>query len=134
MNKQELIEKIADKHYCSTETAEMILASIDAEGWLRNPDQVPGRTITRSKYRDTLDRAVKVSGYGDDWERGFGTGLAVSGTKVVPDPEPTNAEKLEAALRTHFGPGAFTVECSSLSRFLDGVGVKAPEAGGDDEH
>lgn len=56
-----------------------------------HPDQVPGRTLTRTEYRDTLDHAVKISGHGDDWERGFCTGLTVGGTRVVPDPEPTNA-------------------------------------------
>lgn len=61
----------------------------------RYPDQVPGRTITQSEYRDTLKHAVKTSGYSDDWERGFCTGLTVGGTKVVPDPEPTNAEQLD---------------------------------------
>lgn len=54
----------------------------------KHGDQVPGPTITQSEYRDTLNHAVKVSGYGDDWERGFCTGLTVGGTKVVPDPEP----------------------------------------------
>lgn len=99
--------------------------------WLDdNPDQVPGRTITRSEYRDTLDHAVLVSGYGDDWERGFNTGLAVGGTKVVPDPEPTNAERLEQLQRSwvaeHPVPGGM-----SLIEYLDEAGVKAP--GGDDE-
>lgn len=51
-------------------------------------DQVPGQTITRSEYSDILNDAVKTSGYGDDWERGFCSGLSVAGMKVTPDPEP----------------------------------------------
>lgn len=105
-------------------------------GWIRRPDeaeaamrdQVPGRTITQSEYRDTLNHAVKVSGYGDDWERGFCTGLTVGGARVAPDPEPTNAEKLEALLReTEAAPMSVT----NRARWMDAQGVKAP--GGDDE-
>lgn len=98
-----------------------------ADGWAPVPAQ---RTITRSEYRDTLNGAVKVSGYGDDWERGFNTGLAVSGTKVVPDPEPTNAEKLKAVLDAIGDSTAGYRE--HLASKLDEAGVKAP--GGDDDH
>lgn len=95
--------------------------------WLdEHPDQVPGRTITRSEYRDTLNGAVKVSGYGDDWERGFNTGLIVSGMKVVPDPEPSNAELIQKAVDEWEESG----DRCSLADWLDARGVKA---GGDDE-
>lgn len=93
----------------------------------RNPDQVPGRTITRTEYRDTLNHAVKTSGYGDDWERGFCTGLTVGGTKVVPDPEPTNAESISKLL-TEFAE--LNASCGGeqgdhdLAEFLDARGVQ----------
>lgn len=85
---EQLLERLAPYSAQTALTANRILKSLDRL-IEEHPDQVPGRTITRSGYRDTLNGAVKVSGYGDDWERGFNTGLAVSGTKVIPGPEPT---------------------------------------------
>lgn len=96
--------------------------------WLDDhADRVPGRTITRTEYRDTLDHAVKVSGYGDDWERGFCTGLTVGGTKVAPDPEPTNLESISKLL-TEFAE--LNASCGGeqgdhdLAEFLDARGVQ----------
>lgn len=91
--------------------------------WLDDhPGQVPGRTITRTGYNDILKDAVKTSGYDDDdWERGFCTGLTVGGVKIVPDPEPTNAEKLESFVEAwNSGQRGFT----DLGSFLDFHGVK----------
>lgn len=127
----DLTEEIwrADEGRTSLGSVNMVLDYLD-----RRPDQVPGRTITRSEYRDTLNGAVKVSGYFDDWERGFHTGLAVSGTKLVPDPEPTNAEKLAEAITNAahgVGIGSTTANVKDIAEHLDAQGVKAPEADDD---
>lgn len=100
----------------------------------RNPDRAPGRTITRSEYRDTLKHAVKTSGYSDDWERGFCTGLSVSGVKVIPDPEPTNAELIEKAIFESMSSASIvtSVDVKILADRLDARGVKA--SGFDDDH
>lgn len=82
---------IASKYNMNPGTIRVALGLLDHFA-TEHPDQVPGLTITQSEYRDTLNHAVKTSGYGDDWERGFCTGLNFGGTKVIPDPEPTNAE------------------------------------------
>lgn len=106
---------------CERTTVEAVL------GWLdRNPDRVPGLTITQSEYRDTLNHAVKTSGYGDDWERGFCTGLTVGGTKVIPDPEPTNAEKLAIYLGLHDLDAITQDGVAEFAQQLDADGVKAP--------
>lgn len=57
--------------------------------WLdEHPDQVPGRTITESDFHETAD-AHRNGGLG--WED-----LAIRfGITVIPDPEPTNAERLD---------------------------------------
>lgn len=99
MNKKyiDLAPQIASMHDQPLGTMRVVLGLLD-EFASEHPDQIPGRTITRSERQDILNGAVLVSGYGDDWERGFNTGLVVSGTKVVPDPEPTDAEKMKEDL------------------------------------
>lgn len=123
MNKQELIEKIADKWI----NAEPIVNMIDEMGWLRNPDQVPGRTITESDYSDI-----------SEWARNYRTrgheGRAVLsnlGITVVPDPPSTNAERLGRLYREWISDKSIE---DSFGVYLDRHGVRAPEAGGDDEH
>lgn len=97
-----------------------------ADGWAPVPAQ---RTITRSEYRDTLNGAVKVSGYGDDWERGFNTGLAVSGTKVIPDPEPTDVEKITRLILEN----STDMDPKFIAEMLVENGVRPVKAGGDDD-
>lgn len=126
MNKQELIEKIAGKRYCSTDTVAMILESIDAEGWLHDPDQVPGRTITEGELSRKL---ANVPPYADNavWLRAV---LNALGITVVPDPEPTNAEKLAGLLSECMGD--VHDDRQSIADFLDARGVKV--SGGNDDH
>lgn len=119
---------IASKYDMNPGTIRVALGLLDHFA-TEHPDQVPGLTITQSEYRDTLNHAVKTSGYGDDWERGFCTGLNFGGTKVIPDPEPTNAEKAAADLEAW---GMLRAGALELGPWLAGQGwVKAP--GGDDE-
>lgn len=55
-------------------------------------DQVPGRTIAESESKDLFNTARRGLEYWPD-------ALERTGITVVPDPEPTNAEKLEPAVR-----------------------------------
>ena len=87
--------------------------------WLdQNRDQAPGRTMPESEMEH------KCATYGSAYETGF----RQAGGVVIPDPEPTNAEKLAHYVRqmdlTPMSPN----ECG---KWLDEQGVKAP--GGDDE-
>lgn len=95
--------------------------------WLdSHPDQVPGRTITESEFHETAD-AHRNGGLG--WED-----LASRfGITVTPDPEPTNAEKLEAHLLDLLGvvEAIGNTGVHNMAYELDRAGVKAP--GGDDE-
>ena len=90
--------------------------------WLdRNPDQVPGRTMTERGCHDLYHAAY----YG---EKAFRGELEDQGFAFIAGPEPTNAEKLAHYVRqmdlTPMSPN----ECG---KWLDEQGVKAP--GGDDD-
>ncbi len=88
--------------------------------WLDDhPDQVPGRTITESD----LSEAVANSSQWTD--EGFGRDvLSHFGIEVVPDPEPTNAERLETALLEAWDGHR---SMSDVADLLDLKGVRAPE-------
>lgn len=159
MNKQELIKKIADAHAIHKGYAEVIVNAIDVEGWLRDPEQVPGRTITLETLSTAWESAevgtprkgdVVIEGYptlnGPIVDRPDGTSFDVY--QVTADfapvdesrclrilsraPEPSNAEKIKSLLARWTGD---VQDClhMGLPEFLvnNGVTVKAP--GGDDE-
>ena len=94
--------------------------------WLdRNPDQVPGRTITESGCHDLYHAAY----YGAKAFRGE---LEDLGITVVPDPEQTNAEKLVEDLAGIYGANLTWTAKVAISEALTERGwVKAP--GGDDD-
>lgn len=93
--------------------------------WLDDhPGQVPGRTITESEFHETAD-AHRNGGLGwEDLARRFGI-------TVVPDPDPTNAEKLAIYLGLHDLDALTQAGVAEFAQQLDADGVKAP--GGDDE-
>lgn len=94
--------------------------------WLDDhPDQVPGRTMTASEFGNYNTEAAGT--YGD----GFRAGFERAGGEVVPDPEPTNAEKLEIYLGLHDLDAITQDGVADFARQLDADGVKAP--GGDDD-
>lgn len=96
----------------------------------RYPDQVPGRTITRSEMRERMAESFETQVREIDVEA-YTESL---GRIVVPDPEPTNAEKLNDLLMefTHLNaPCGGEVYDHDFGEFLTARGVKAPEA--DDE-
>ena len=86
-------------------------------------DQVPGRTITESELSQKL---ANVPPYADEavWLRAV---LNALGVTVVPDPEPTNAEKWAKFLRK-VNPTSVMID--DYAKAIDAAGVKAP--GGDD--
>lgn len=87
--------------------------------WLdEHPDRVPGRTMTESEMEH------KCATYGSAYETGF----RQAGGVVIPDPEPTNVEKLKAVLDA-IGDSTDGYREHLASR-LDDAGVKAP---GDDD-
>lgn len=95
--------------------------------WLdEHPDQAPGRTITESEM------ARECGIYGDSYRTGF----SAAGGRIVPDPEPDPedvrrlGEALEKAAHT---PALGWNSWAELARYAMEQGVKAPEAGGDDE-
>lgn len=81
-------------------------------------DQVPGRTITESEAHD-LRKIAQYSDY-----PGFAGALSMRGVTVAPDSEPTNAEKLEAALLEAWDGHR---SMSDVADLLDLKGVTAPE-------
>ena len=106
---------------------EEMLRYIEAEGWLRNPDEAPGRTITVGEF----ERAWADSVDQDDRKQ-YRDFLALLGIAVAPDPEPTNAELLVEDLAGIYGANLTWTAKIAISEALAERGwVKAP--GGDDE-
>ncbi|QUL79906.1 hypothetical protein [Brevibacterium sp. SMBL_HHYL_HB1] len=96
--------------------------------WLdAHPDQVPGRTITKSELGRAADNLLMSEAAGE-----FSSGvrrLALElGITVAPDPEPTNAEKLATDL-SGYGVGR-GVSIRALSEHLAERGWT--KAGGDE--
>lgn len=90
-------------------------------------EPTPGRTITEGECRHLYDEAQRGPAF-------FGVALVKVGITVTADPEPTNAEKLAEELKRALPDTGETVEWGVVARRLDEAGVKAPEAGGDDDH
>lgn len=98
-------------------------SSMPREDWV----PVTGRTITESEAKPLRGIMVRRDGR---------PALKIEdylGLTVVPDPEPTNAEKLEKIIWASGGPVASIslTRAELLAKWLDEAGVKAP--GGDDE-
>lgn len=92
----------------------------------RYPDQVPGRTTTESE----LIAAVDETNHEDMNEYQKARALLVHLGHTIPDPEPTNAEKLETEIRELFQePSQSFSIARDLAKKLDEAGVKAPGGG-----
>ena len=93
--------------------------------WLdTNPDQVPGRTITASEFDEAVESCVT-----EDATVPPHTFAARLGVVCVPDPEPTNAEKLEQ-LHQNWSQSDRN---PPFGEWADSVGIQAPEDWGDDD-
>ena len=90
------------------------------DGWV----PVPSRpTITESEYREGTGNFSAFN------RVGFDAALRIAGVEVVPDPEPTNTDRLEQLIRESdfkvsgfFGHAAF----GSFAKYLNDHGVTAP--------
>ena len=103
-------------------TASFCLGIECALRWLdEHPDQVPGRTLTRSDM---------VEAFGEEYAGWATHRLARIGYTIVPDPEPepTNADILADFVRQLSRTVMSAEECG---KWLDEHGVKA--LGGDDD-
>lgn len=109
------------------ETGGLSLTSLAHEHQLRvlkwldeHPDQVPGRTITRSDCQKLMDDTSMPYGVG------FTDGFHQAGGSIVDDPEPTNEENLEQDLMlAEVNAGS---DPTAIARWLAGQGwTKAPE-------
>lgn len=91
-----------------------------------DPAQVPGRTITESELRRIAEDSA---GPGASTVMPYikATVEALSIT-IVPDPEPTNFEKLTIYLGLHDLDAITNDGVTEFARQLDADGVKAPEA------
>lgn len=93
------------------------------DGWVPVSSFPENPTIPESEYRG-LTRSMTES------ERDvFREGIYAVGGAVVPDPEPTNVEKLEEVLRRSendfFAP--ISADIHEYAEWLDEAGVKAPD-------
>lgn len=87
--------------------------------WLdEHPDQVPGQTITLGEVRSDPHY---VTG---DYQNGYVNGFVAAGGRVIPDPVPTNAEKLEQIIMRVDADRRGGYE--TFAGALDAAGVKAP--------
>ena len=94
--------------------------------WLdEHPDQVPGQTITRS----TMHELISEHFYTPVREIDVEVYTEALGRLVVPDPEPTNAEKLEQ-LHQNWSQSDRN---PPFGEWADSVGIQAPEDWGDDD-
>ena len=121
----DLTEEIwrADEGRTSFGSVSMVLAYLD-----EHPDQVPGRTITESEAWDIAGRTFHRWGSVEELASHLRGTFRQLGITVVPEPEPTNAEKLEQ-LYSNWSQSNLN---PPFGEWADSVGVKAP--GGDDEH
>ena len=108
---------VSDKGTLWTQT-QLVLNYLDS-----HPDQVPGRTITESEIR-----SVYKSKFGINADSLIVDFVRDLGITIVPDPKPTNAEKLADYVRQMDLTPMSPRECGE---WLDEQGVKAP--GGDDD-
>ncbi|GAA1642714.1 hypothetical protein GCM10009700_31900 [Brevibacterium sanguinis] len=99
--------------------------------WTPVPATPAVRTITKNKYTEIRDELVRVGAVRGDSE--FFVIVTALGIEVVPDPEPTNAERLNGLLVefTHLNASCGGEQGDhALAAFLDAHGVIAP--GGDE--
>ena len=109
---------IEDLHLTESEAS-----GVDAAmRWLQmRPGTWPGRTITESQIAEA---------FGDEYHYWAKRRLSRIGITVVPDPEPTNRDRLQGWLvefaERNASCGGERGDCD-LAEFLDAHGVKAPE-------
>ena len=101
--------------------------------WLdEHPDQVPGRTITEGEFDELVDALHQNWATPEYFSGVLSDALIDHGITVIPDPEPTNAEKLVEDLAGIYGANLNWTAKVAISEALTERGwVKAQ--GGDDD-
>lgn len=121
-------EKYIDLHDEIADSIHWDATVADTLKWLdEHPDRAPARTITESELIQLWQVTVEGRNIDD-----FAQELKDNGITVVPDPEPTNRDRLQGWLvefaERNASCGGERGDCD-LAEFLDAHGVKAP--GGD---
>lgn len=97
------------------------------EGWVPVPSSPATPTITESELRETI---MGGSGFADAIRAGVTASLSRLGIEVVPDPVPTNAERLAKMLRQAWDRTppfeSPTEQDEAMAVWLDDHGVTAP--------
>lgn len=120
-----IVNEIKDELAFPPAQTSVIVEYLNRHGWLRDPAQAPGRTITRSEFNKAFTEWFDER----DKARIVGISERLFGIIVIPDPEPTNAEKATADLEAW---GMLRAGALELGPWLAGQGwTKAP--GGDDD-
>lgn len=116
-----LLENIENDDTFDMTRSELVGARVALQWLDQNRDQAPGRTITESGWIEACKATM-----GGDMVAPFALATRL-GITVVPDPNPTNFDRLEDLVdQWRKGPQGKT-----LTQYLDEHGVKAP--GGDDD-
>lgn len=120
-----IVNEIKDELAFPPAQTSVIVEYLNRHGWLRDPAQAPGRTITRSEFNKAF------SEWFDERDKARIVGIVerLFGITVIPDAEPTNAENLADYVRQMDLTPMSPKECG---KWLDEQGVKAPGVG--DEH
>ena len=114
----------------NSNTTTFCLGVREALYWLDDhPDHVPRRTITEGEFDELVDALHQNWATPEYFSGVLSDALIDHGITVIPDPEPTNAEKLKAVLDA-IGDSTDGYR-EHLARNLDEAGVKAP--GADDD-
>lgn len=123
---EDLIENIENDGTFDMTRSELVGARVALQWLDQNRDQVPGRTITESELRGVAGRLFARWPNLGVFMGHLQRELTELGITVVPDPNPTNFERLEDLVdQWRKGPQGKT-----LTQYLDEHGVKAP--GGDE--
>ena len=90
-----------------------------ADGWVPVPTKP---TLTESQYRLALDEDRDPQ-----YVYGFTAAMHLLGGEVIPDPEPTNTDRIEEILKEVWTPAQ---SARTFAEYLDEQGVTAPNVKG----
>ena len=90
-----------------------------ADGWVPVPTKP---TLTESQYKLALDEDRDPQ-----YVHGFTDAMHLFGGEVIPDPEPTNTDRIEEILKEVWTPAQ---SARTFAEYLDEQGVTAPNVKG----
>ena len=90
-----------------------------ADGWVPVPTKP---TLTESQYKLALDEDRDPQ-----YVYGFTAAMRLFGGEVIPDPEPTNTDRIEEILKEVWTPAQ---SARTFAEYLDEQGVTAPNVKG----